>query len=70
MLDYRPGALSVDLFTAGEHLVRCDGFGVDHPRSESCARRRLEPRSCQLITVNRANNAPGFSWTSECRRKP
>jgi hypothetical protein len=61
MPDYRPGAPSVDLFTAGEHLVRWDGFGVDYPRSERCAQRRLEPWT---------NNALGFSWTSGYRRKP
>ena len=33
MLDYRPDAPSVDLFTADEHLVLCDFFGVDYPRS-------------------------------------
>jgi hypothetical protein len=33
MPDYRPGAPSVDLFTPDEHLVLCDWFGVDCPRS-------------------------------------
>jgi len=34
MPDYRHHAPSVDLFTDDEHLVLCDWFGVDYPRSE------------------------------------
>jgi len=34
MPDFRPGAPAVDLFTVDEHLVLCDWFGIDHPRSE------------------------------------
>ena len=34
MPDYRSGAPAVDLFTVDEHLVLCDWFGIDHPRSE------------------------------------
>ena len=33
-LDYRPDAPAVDLFTADEHLVLCDWFGIDYPCSE------------------------------------
>jgi len=42
MPDYRPDALSVDLFTADEHLVFCDWFGVDHHRSEQSVRDILD----------------------------
>ena len=34
MPDYQPNAPSVDLFTADEHLVLCDWFGVNHPPPE------------------------------------
>jgi hypothetical protein len=34
MPDYRPDAPSVDLFTAHEHLILCDWFGVDPRGSE------------------------------------
>jgi len=34
MPDYQPNAPSVDLFTADEHLVLCDWFGVNYPPSE------------------------------------
>ena len=34
MPDYQPIAPSVDLFTADEHLVLCDWFGVNYPPSE------------------------------------
>ena len=34
MPDYRHQAPSVVLFTDDEHLVLCDWFGVDYPRSE------------------------------------
>jgi Phage integrase family len=40
--DYRPNAPSVDLFTADEHLVLCDWFGVDHHRSERSVRDILD----------------------------
>jgi hypothetical protein len=34
MPDYRPDAPSADLFTADEHPVLCDRFGVDYPCSQ------------------------------------
>ena len=34
MPDFRPDAPAVDLFTADEHLVLSDWFGVNYPRSE------------------------------------
>jgi hypothetical protein len=33
MPDYRPNAPSADLFSADEHLVLCDWFQTDYPRS-------------------------------------
>jgi len=42
MSDYRPNAPLEDLFTADEHLVLCDWFGVEHRSSERCVRDILD----------------------------
>jgi hypothetical protein len=42
MPDYRPNAPAVDLFTADEHLVLCDWFGVDPRGSERSVRDILD----------------------------
>jgi hypothetical protein len=77
MPDYRHHAPSVVLFTEDEHLVLCDWFGVDYPRSERWIddildewnipneipeHRRIDAAVAQILLERVQNELP--NWTA------